>query len=91
MAELLLIDDDQSLTELLTDYLRNQGHIVHVAEDGLAGIRQVYLSRPDLVILDVTMPQRDGWEVLARIRELSDMPVIMLTARAEESGRKGVG
>jgi DNA-binding response OmpR family regulator len=85
MAELLLIDDDQGLTELLTDYLRNQGHIVHVAEDGLAGIRQVYLSRPDLVILDVTMPQRDGWEVLERIRELSDMPVIMMTARDEES------
>ena len=85
MAELLLIDDDQGLTELLTDYLRNQGHIVHVAEEGLAGIRQVYLSRPDLVILDVTMPERDGWEVLERIRELSDMPVIMMTARDEES------
>ena len=85
MAELLLIDDDQGLTELLTDYLRNQGHIVHVAGDGLSGIRQVYLSRPDLVILDVTMPQHDGWEVLERIRELSDMPVIMMTARDEES------
>ena len=85
MAELLLIDDDQGLTDLLTDYLRNQGHIVHVANDGLSGIRQVYVSRPDLVVLDVTMPKHDGWEVLERIRELSDMPVIMMTARDEES------
>lgn len=85
MAELLLIDDDQGLTELLADYLRNQGHTVYVADNGLTGIRQVYISRPDLVILDVTMPQRDGWEVLERIRELFDMPVIMMTARDEES------
>ena len=85
MAKLLLIDDDQGLTDLLTDYLRNQGHIVHVAGDGLSGIRQVYINRPDLVILDVTMPQLDGWAVLERIRELSDLPVIMMTARDEES------
>ena len=85
MAKLMLIDDDQGLTDLLTDYLRNQGHIVHVASDGLSGIRQIYINRPDLVILDVTMPQLDGWAVLERIRELSDMPVIMMTARDEES------
>jgi DNA-binding response OmpR family regulator len=85
MAKLLLIDDDQGLTDLLTDYLRNQGHIVYVAGDGLSGIRQVYINHPDLVILDVTMPQLDGWAVLERIRELSDMPVIMMTARDEEA------
>ncbi len=84
MAKLLLIDDDRGLTDLLADYLRNQGHVVHIANDGLSGIRQVFTVQPDLVILDVTMPQRDGWEVLARIRELSTMPVIMLTARDEE-------
>ena len=85
MAELLLIDDDQGLTDLLADYLRNQGHVVHVANDGLSGIRQVFVVKPDLVVLDVTMPMRDGWEVLERIRELSTMPVIMLTARDEEA------
>ena len=85
MAKLMLIDDDQGLTDLLTDYLRNQGHIVHVAGDGLSGIRQVYLNQPDLVILDVTMPQLDGWAVLERIRELSELPVIMMTARDEEA------
>ncbi len=85
MADLLLIDDDLGLTDLLADYLRNQSHTVHVANDGLAGVRQFFTSRPDLVILDITMPQRDGWEVLMRIRELSTTPVIMLTARDEEA------
>ena len=50
MAELMLIDDDQGLTDLLTDYLRNQGHTVHVADDGMHGIRQVYVNHPDLVV-----------------------------------------
>jgi two-component system, OmpR family, KDP operon response regulator KdpE len=85
MAKLLLIDDDRGLTDLLADYLRNQSHTVHVANDGLGGLRQVFATQPDLVILDVTMPQRDGWEVLQRIRELSTMPIIMLTARDEEA------
>ncbi len=85
MADLLLIDDDLGLTDLLADYLRNQSHTVHVANDGLAGVRPFFTSRPDLVILDITMPQRDGWEVLMRIRELSTTPVIMLTARDEEA------
>lgn len=85
MADLLLIDDDLGLTDLLADYLRNQGHTVRVENDGLVGIRQFFTGKPDLVILDVTMPQRDGWEVLMRIRELSATPVIMLTARDEEA------
>lgn len=84
MANLLLIDDDHGLTDLLGQYLRNQGHTVHVAGDGLTGLRQAFSYKPDLVILDVTMPKQDGWEVLARLRELSTMPVIMLTARDEE-------
>lgn len=84
MIEVLLIDDDKGLTGLLSDYLVGQGYNVHVAYDGVAGVRQFFTYRPDLVLLDVTMPERDGWEVLARIRELSDTPIIMLTARDEE-------
>jgi len=84
MAKLVIIDDDQGLTDLLADYLHNLGHDVAVANDGLSGIRLVFSTQPDLVILDVTMPKRDGWEVLERIRELSSTPVIMLTARDEE-------
>jgi len=85
MTELLLIDDDEGLTELLSDFLTSQGHSVRVAHDGRDGLRQLFTYRPDLVILDVTMPGRDGWETLERIREMSDVPVIMLTARGEES------
>ena len=84
MSDLLLIDDDTGLTELLGDFLRNQGYSVHVAHDGLSGVRLFLNCHPDLIILDVTMPQRDGWESLERIRDISDTPVIMLTARGEE-------
>lgn len=85
MATLLLIDDDLSLTELLADYLGGQGHVVHVAHNGNEGLRSFYAVQPDLVVLDVTMPQRDGWQTLERIRELTRTPVVMLTARNEEA------
>ncbi len=84
MSKLLLIDDDESLIGLLSDYLSNQGYAIQVAQDGMSGMREMFSSQPDLVILDVTMPKRDGWETLKRIREVSDLPVIMLTARDEE-------
>jgi two-component system KDP operon response regulator KdpE len=84
MPELLLIDDDESLTELLGSYLSNQGFVIKVAKDGNEGLRFLFNYQPDLVILDVTMPKRDGWETLKRIREVSDLPVIMLTARDDE-------
>ena len=85
MANLLLIDDDQALAELLGEYLSDQGHRVQVVHDGDAGLRAFYSLQPDLVVLDVTMPRRDGWQTLERIRELSATPVIMLTARDEEA------
>lgn len=84
MSSILLIDDDASLTDLLAEYLREQGHVVHVAGDGQKGLRTFFEQKPDLVILDVTMPKMDGWETLKRIREMSRAPVIMLTARDEE-------
>ncbi|GAB4463392.1 MAG: response regulator transcription factor [Anaerolineales bacterium] len=84
MSTILLIDDDASLTDLLAEYLREQGHAVHTASDGQKGLRAFFEQKPDLVILDVTMPKMDGWETLKRIREMSRAPVIMLTARDEE-------
>ena len=83
--KLLLIDDDEGLVELLSEFLANQGYAMLVAYDGRDGIRTLFANQPDLVILDVTMPQRDGWETLERIREMSDLPVIMLTARRDEA------
>jgi two-component system KDP operon response regulator KdpE len=84
MARLLVIDDDRSLVELLTDYLGRLGHEITGAGNGQAGLAAIASSEPDLVLLDVTMPGLDGWQVLARIRATTTVPVIMLTARGDE-------
>jgi two-component system KDP operon response regulator KdpE len=85
VPSILLIDDDVNLSTLLGEYLRGQGYIVHTAHDGQKGLRAFFDQKPELVILDVTMPVKDGWETLKRIREMSQTPVIMLTARSDES------
>jgi len=84
MARILLIDDDRSLLELLGDYLRRSGHEVTTVASGHEGIAALGSSPPDLVLLDVTMPGLDGWQVLARLRAEASVPVIMLTARGDE-------
>jgi DNA-binding response OmpR family regulator len=85
MSTVLLIDDDRSLCELLTDYLGRLGHDVTSASDGQTGLVVLGETQPDIVILDVTMPGLNGWQTLARIRAESAVPVIMLTARGDES------
>jgi len=85
MARLLVIDDDRSLVELLSDYLTRAGHEVTGAPDGQRGLVAAAAASPDLVILDVTMPGLDGWQTLARLRAEGSVPVIMLTARGDES------
>jgi len=85
MPSILVIDDDANLSDLLAQYLREQGHLVHTAKDGQKGLHAFFDHKPDLVVLDVTMPVKDGWETLKRIREMSQAPVIMLTARSDES------
>ncbi len=82
--KVLLIDDDRSLLRLLGRYLESSGYTVITAENGLQGLRKLYSERPDLVVLDVMMPHMDGWETLRRIREMTDVPVIMLTVKGEE-------
>lgn len=85
MTSILLIDDDLNLTNLLGEYLQGQGYSIFSAADGQKGIRAFFDHKPDLVLLDVTMPFKDGWETLKLIRELSQTPIIMLTARSGES------
>jgi two-component system KDP operon response regulator KdpE len=85
MMNLLIIDDDKGLDQLLSDYLAGQGYSVRAAENGRLGLRAMYERQPDIILLDVTMPDKDGWETLRRIREISDVPVIMLTARSDET------
>lgn len=85
MAALLLIDDDQDLLQLLAEFLTRQGYTVHIANGGRDGLRAFYTHHPDLIVLDVSMPEKDGWETLRAIRDLSTVPVIMLTARTDET------
>ena len=80
----LVVDDDPDICGLLRTLLELAGHEVVVAQDGRSGLRALYESRPDLVVLDVGMPVLDGWETLRRIRDLSEVPVLMLTARGAE-------
>jgi two-component system KDP operon response regulator KdpE len=84
--KLLIIDSDGELLDLLETCLRERGFGVITASEGRQGLRQLYQDRPDLVILETTLPGMDGWEVCERIRTLSDVPVILLTAIDEEDG-----
>jgi DNA-binding response OmpR family regulator len=81
---ILLIDDDKTLLELLSDHLETAGYHPVVASDGPGGLRLADQTPPDLVVLDVMMPDMDGWEVCRRLRENSTVPIIMLTAKGEE-------
>jgi DNA-binding response OmpR family regulator len=84
---ILVIDDDDNIRELVSELLGRIGFDVEQAADGRAGLRALHASRPDLVLLDVTMPELDGWQTLERIRDLSDVPVIMVSAHANELDR----
>src|ERR1700755_2146299 len=86
-SHVLVIDDDDDIRELLRALLERGGHEVSDAPDGRAGLRELYSGSPDLVILDVAMPGLDGWATLERIREVTDTPVLMLTARDAELDR----
>ncbi|OGO40193.1 MAG: hypothetical protein A2Z04_08685 [Chloroflexi bacterium RBG_16_57_9] len=72
---------------LLRQSLEKAGYQVITATNGLAGLQQMYERRPDIIILDVMMPRMDGWETCSRIREVSQIPIIMLTAKDEEADK----
>jgi DNA-binding response OmpR family regulator len=84
MSRVLVVDDEPDIRELVRALLERAGHEVIEAPDGQEALRVFYAEKPDLVLLDVSMPLLDGWGTLERIRELSDVPVVMLTARADE-------
>ena len=87
MKKILLVDDDQTMVRLLSEFLENEGFQVSGANSGSDGLRLAYDQRPDLILLDVMLPGMDGWEVCARLREMSDVPIIMLTAKTTESDK----
>ncbi len=79
--KILAIDDDPTLLKLVDQILTNQGYEVLKAVSGQEGLRLFFAEKPDLVLLDVAMPQMDGWQTCQRIREISDIPIIMLTGK----------
>ncbi len=84
VADILVVDDDPGVLFTISSSLKRSGYAVHTAERGLEGLRKAKAVSPDLVILDVLMPEMTGWEVCRRIREESDVPIIMLTAIRQE-------
>ena len=84
MAEkILVIDDEETTVKLISFLLERKGYEVVKAYRAEEGLRKAYRTHPDLVLLDIMMPDMDGWEVCKRLRELSDVPIIFLTARTE--------
>src|SRR5512139_4025107 len=81
---ILVADDEQNIIELVRLYLEQDGYRVEAANDGRAALDKIRLIDPALLILDLMLPQVDGWEVCRRVRAGSDLPIIMLTARDDD-------
>ena len=84
MADITLIDDDENIVASISMALESHGHKVRAFHDGASGLAALESDPPDLAILDVKMPRMDGMEVLRRLRQTSDLPVIILTSKDEE-------
>jgi len=82
---ILVVDDEAKIVKLAQDYLERDGFRVLSAGDGLTALALARREKPDLIVLDLMLPGMDGWEVCRALRRESEMPIIMLTARAEES------
>jgi two-component system alkaline phosphatase synthesis response regulator PhoP len=87
MTKILIIDDEPSITNLVTAYLKPEGYQVYTAVDGPSGLKAAHAFRPDLIILDIMLPGMDGLELLTRLRRESDVYVILLTAKTEETDK----
>jgi two-component system KDP operon response regulator KdpE len=82
--KILLIDDETTLAEMLALKLEPKGYEIISSRNGSDGLKMAYQHHPDLIILDIMMPDMDGWETCRRLRELSNVPIIMLTAKSSE-------
>jgi len=81
---ILVVDDEKNIVELARLYLEDAGYVVESAYDGAEALAKIRSLRPALVVLDLMLPELDGWEVCRRVRATSDVPIIMLTARSED-------
>lgn len=84
MAKILVVDDEASIVTMLAYNLKKEGYDVVTAEDGEVALEKFESEKPDLLLLDIMIPKMDGYEVCRKIREKSNVPIIMLTARADE-------
>lgn len=82
-TKILVIDDDPNICELLKMYFENEGYDVKVASDGVEGLSYFKIFSPDLVLLDIMMPKKDGWQVCREIREISSKPIIMISGKSD--------
>ena len=86
-AEILIIDDDTRLSAMLADYLTSVGFQIRTASTGNSGLQDIARRPPDGIILDVMLPDLDGFEICRRIRATTNLPILMLTARGDETDR----
>jgi len=86
-AKVLVVDDEPPVLELVTAYLEREGYQVYTARDGLAGLKAARSFKPDILVLDVLLPGMDGIELLSRLRRESNVYVIMLTAKSDETDK----
>lgn len=86
-ASILVIDDEQNILNIVSAYLQAEGYTVHTASDGPSGLKAARTLKPDLLILDLMLPGMDGIELLTQLRRESDVYVIMLTAKSEETDK----
>lgn len=86
-AKILVVDDERSILDLVSAYLQAEGYAVHTAMDGPSALKAARVHRPDLIVLDIMLPGMDGLELLTRLRHESDVYVILLTARSEETDK----
>ncbi len=87
MSKVLVVDDDPGIVKVVRAYLEQDGFDVLVAYDGKKAMQIARNDKPDLVVLDLMLPEMDGWDVCRALRKESDVPIIMLTARVEESDK----
>src|SRR5215212_6016823 len=83
MTNILIVDDDPNIRELVRIFLRNEGFDIYEASDGVEALARLESLKADLVILDVMMPNMDGWELCRELRASYDIPLLMLTAKGE--------
>ena len=81
--KILIVDDDENICELLNLYLKKDGFDTLLAYNGMQAVEYSEKFNPDLILLDIMLPQLDGWQVCREIRKKSDVPIIMLTAKGE--------